>query len=103
MSLVPEVFIGCSVEGIPVAKAFQSHFDHQRDIRVYVWTDRSFSLSKSTLTSLVSITRKHSYSVFVLTPDDHTSKRAEHLPSPRDNVVFELGLFLGRNGPASTF
>jgi hypothetical protein len=41
--------------------------------------------------------------VLVLTPDDWTTSRGERALSPRDNVIFELGLFMGRLGRTRTF
>src|SRR5262249_4003628 len=35
------------------------------------------------------------HAILVLTPDDRTVLRRKRSPAPRDNVVFELGLFMG--------
>ncbi len=43
------------------------------------------------------------FAVLVLTPDDRTSSRRVELLSPRDNVVFEIGLFFGRLGRKRCF
>jgi hypothetical protein len=41
--------------------------------------------------------------VFVLRPDDLTESRGETSPTARDNVTFELGMFIGRLGRDRTF
>jgi CRP/FNR family cyclic AMP-dependent transcriptional regulator len=43
------------------------------------------------------------FAIAIVTPDDETKSRDEATPSPRDNVVFELGLFTGRIGRKRSF
>ena len=38
------------------------------------------------------------FAVLTLTPDDQTESRGKVSMAPRDNVLFELGLFMGRLG-----
>jgi hypothetical protein len=47
--------------------------------------------------------QKHDFAILVLTPDDVTESRGDSEKSPRDNVLFELGLFMGRLGRERTF
>lgn len=47
--------------------------------------------------------RRFDYAVLVLTPDDITVKRGTTLQTARDNVLFELGLFMGALGRERTF
>lgn len=97
----PAVFIGSSSEGLPVAQALQLNLD--RCAEVILWSQGVFGLSEGTLENLVNRTEDFDFAVLVLTPDDLVSSRGNEGPSPRDNVVFELGLFMGALGRTRTF
>src|SRR6185369_11267703 len=43
------------------------------------------------------------FAVLVATPDDMVIRREEAALSPRDNILFELGLFMGRLGRSRTY
>src|SRR5690606_34075659 len=43
------------------------------------------------------------FALLVLTPDDMLSTRGDTRPAARDNVLFELGLFMGKFGRFITF
>ena len=62
-----------------------------------LWTHQ-FELSATYIESLEAIADQADFAVLVLTPDDVTTSRAKEQFAPRDNVVFELGLFMGRCG-----
>ncbi|MHB8119659.1 MAG: TIR domain-containing protein [Methanothrix sp.] len=68
-----------------------------------VWNDGTFCLTKSTLAALIDRLDKSDAAIFVLSPDDITTIRGNELPTARGNVIFELGLFIGRLGPRRTF
>lgn len=100
----PALFIGSSVEGKAVADAIQVDLDH--DAYCTVWSQGVFGLSGETLGALVDATRKFDYAALVLTPDDVTTKTKRNegpKSSARDNVIFELGLFIGALGRERTF
>lgn len=97
----PAMFIGSSVEGLPVAKAVQALLD--RPCEAEVWSQGTFGLSAGTLESLVLALGRFDFAVLVLTPDDLTVHRGAARPVARDNVVFELGLFIGALGRDRTF
>jgi hypothetical protein len=61
------------------------------------WT-RAFELSATYIESLERIVEQADFAILVLTPDDVTKSRKKEKLSPRDNVIFELGLFMGGLG-----
>jgi hypothetical protein len=97
----PRLFIGSSTESLDIAYAAQQNLEHTADVTV--WTQGIFKLSRSTLHSLIVALKNFDFSLFVLTADDLTQIRGSTVHAARDNVIFELGLFIGRLGPNRTF
>lgn len=95
------VFIASSVEGLDVAYAIQENLDH--DFEVTVWPQGVFELSKTALESLLDQSKRFDAAIFVFTPDDKILLREKVKPKVRDNVVFELGLFIGILGKDKCF
>jgi hypothetical protein len=103
--LKPRIFLGSSGQQ---AKLLQALIRGLRDIAdVEPWT-QVFNPGISTLDRLVELTREVDFAAFVFGQDDWTSKgatpdAATGQASPRDNVVFEAGLFGGALGIRRTF
>jgi len=97
----PSVFVGSSIEGLTIAKALQVLLDHACEVTI--WSQGVFGLSRGTLESLVSALDEYDFAVLVLTPDDLVTSRDASSAVPRDNVLFELGLFMGGLGRSRTF
>jgi hypothetical protein len=95
------VFIGSSSEGLPIAKAIQVNLDHACEI--VIWSQGVFGLSEGTLDTLVDKAGEFDFAILVVTPDDMTRSRRKKQQSPRDNVLLELGLFIGTIGRKRTF
>ena len=95
------VFIASSAEGLDVAYAIQENLDYEFEITV--WPQGVFDLSKTAIESLVEQLEKYEAAVFVFTPDDLVLFRDEEKPKARDNVIFELGLFIGSLGRDKCF
>jgi hypothetical protein len=100
-SKLPDVFIGSSSEGIDVARAIEVHL--QRSVDTTLWTNGVFRPGVSYLQSLLGALDTFDFAILVLTPDDVLEVRDSSYSSPRDNVLFELGLFMGHIGPRRTF
>ena len=97
----PTLFVGSSSEGLKVARAIQVLLD--QSCEVTIWSQGIFGLSEGTLESLVSALDDFDFAALVLTPDDLLTSRNESSSAPRDNVLFELGLFMGALGRNRTF
>ncbi len=97
----PRLFVGSSTEGLDVARAIQVNLDHDADVTL--WSQGVFGLGGGTLVSLVEVAEDFDFAVLVLTPDDLVDTRGKMANSPRDNVLFELGLFIGRLGRERTY
>ncbi|EHN67985.1 TIR domain-containing protein [Aliivibrio fischeri] len=100
MSKKPTVFIASSVEAISVAEAVNIKMEY--DAQVKQW-DNAFDLSTITITSLIERAKKTDYGIFVFHKDDKTTIRQNEYSSVRDNVLFELGLFIGALGIENCF
>lgn len=98
----PTVFVGSSTKGLPVAKKLRKLL--ARTAKCNIWNmEGQFGLGEVTLEALIKRTKEHDFAVMVLTRDDLLKQRGVSTFVPRDNVVFELGLFMGVLGKERTF
>lgn len=103
-SNVARVFIGSSGEAVEVAYGIQRGLERQcRDVECTVWTDGVFSISSNFLSALARRATETDFAILVAERDDIVTWRGETSPTPRDNVTFELGLFMGALGTDRTF
>ena len=98
----PVMFVGCSTESLSIARAIQSAFEHD-PIVVRVWTEDTFKASQFPVESLERELARVDFAALVLSPDDTVISRESTAGAPRDNLVFELGLFMGALGHSRTF
>lgn len=88
----PRIFLASSVEGLDVADAINESLDY--DAEIVHWKN-GFDLSSYTIDSLMEKSRTVDFAIFVFTPDDVSTIREQSHIVVRDNVLFELGLFIG--------
>jgi len=98
----PHLFIGSSVESLAVAREIQSIMAHDKFV-VKLWTDGVFTASSTTVRDLMVEVRRADFAIMVFAADDKVVSRHLQSESPRDNVVFELGLFMGDVGSDRAF
>jgi hypothetical protein len=101
----PRIFLGSSTQQEKMMQALTRGL--QDVAEVDAWTT-VFNPGVSTLNRLVELTREVDFAAFVFAQDDWTTKgaspeAASGQASPRDNVVFEAGLFGGALGIRRTF
>jgi hypothetical protein len=101
----PRIFLGSSGQQEKLLEALTRGLQDIADVDP--WTT-VFNPGVSTLDRLVELTREVDFAAFVFAQDDWTMKgaapdAASGEASPRDNVVFEAGLFGGALGIRRTF
>ncbi|TAZ15422.1 cyclic nucleotide-binding domain-containing protein [Rhizobium leguminosarum] len=99
---LPRVFVASASESLPVAKAFEASLSPVGDIQVWA-DDKVFKPSTNTMNSLRDMLDQMDFVVAIFSPDDRLWSRRKLLNSPRDNTVFELGLFAGKMGIERAF
>jgi hypothetical protein len=100
----PRIFLGSSGKQAKLVQALTRGLADVADVEP--WTT-VFNPGVSTLDRLVELTHEVDFAAFVFAQDDWTSNPADTAApgqaSPRDNVVFEAGLFGGALGMRRTF
>lgn len=93
---LPLMFIASSSEGLAVAYDVQEALEF--DCHATVWKQGVFEAGHTVMQDLLAALPKHDLALFVFTPDDAVTIRGQSWTMVRDNVVFELGLFIGSLG-----
>lgn len=95
------IFIGSSSEGLKVANYVKDYLSDQYEC--YLWNDNIFKYNISFLDTLLKSASLFDFGILVATKDDYLESRDKSFDIPRDNVIFEFGLFLGRLGASRAF
>lgn len=101
-----KLFIGSSKEGLFYANQIKEILTKESGdwLDCEVWDEGGiFTLNKSTLENLVKASRRFDYGILIATNDDLALIRLKTRTIPRDNVIFEMGLFLGSLGLTRAF
>lgn len=97
----PKLFIGSSSEGLALARKAKTTLSP--DFDVTIWEEKLadkavFRLNQNFFFELLTASLKFDYGLLIGTADDKVLLRKKEVMAPRDNVLFELGLFTGRLG-----
>jgi hypothetical protein len=103
----PRIFLGSSGKQAKLLQAITRGLEDIANVEPWM---TSFNPGTTTLERLVELAREVDFAAFVFAQDDWTSTSPATSPqpesgqaSPRDNVVFEAGLFGGTLGMRRTF
>lgn len=98
----PTLFIGSSTEGLSVAEAIRDSLNKTQCVSADIW-NATFAYGNSFLDDLLRSCEKYDLAAIVFTPDEKVTSRGKQMLSPRDNLLFEAGLFMGTIGRKRTF
>jgi CAP12/Pycsar effector protein, TIR domain len=98
----PRIFLGSSGKQAELLEAIARGLEDVAEVEPWMTT---FNPGRSTLDRLVELSQEVDFAAFVFAQDDWTTTEASQSgeASPRDNVVFEAGLFGGALGIRRTF
>jgi hypothetical protein len=95
------LFIGSSTEELPLAEIAKKQLSIDFDVTVWndnLWDTAVFRLNQNFLSDLMKASLQFDFGILLGTADDKVQYRGSEVMQPRDNVLFELGLFIGRLG-----
>ncbi|SDC42652.1 CBASS system CD-NTase-associated NAD(+) hydrolase Cap12 [Niabella drilacis] len=95
------LFIGSSSEELKTAEIVKEVL--LKDFEVTIWNDNVwdtavFKINQNFLADLLKASLQFDFGILIGTKDDKVMFREVEMIQPRDNVLFELGLFTGRLG-----
>ncbi|WP_438729253.1 TIR domain-containing protein [Parasphingorhabdus sp. DH2-15] len=96
----PTIFIGSTSEHEEVARALELNLEGKAEVNIWA---HSFRPGRTVFDELVSFSQTYDFAILITTPLDAVTSRDVEQLAPRDNVVFELGLFLGALGRDRVF
>lgn len=101
----PRVFVGSSTEHGKYGAAMKKLLEEEGTLSVTYWKDLFGVAGALTAIEVLSkaAEEQFDFAVFVLSPDDVLTLRGESSNVPRNNVIFEMGLFIGSLGRNCVF
>lgn len=97
----PRVFIISSAEALRIARAVRIGI--ARSAEVDLWSDEEiFAPGGYPIEALNTQVNLADFAIALAEPDDVVLSRDRRSPTPRDNVIFELGFFMSRLGRTRT-
>ena len=100
---LPTVFIGSSAEGLDVGRYLQQALEKSGTCTVTRWDQGVFQASNYTVEALADTAKRADFAILIATADDTVESRGDSRAVARDNVIFELGLFIGALGRERTY
>lgn len=97
----PKVFIGSSSEALPVVRVVENALSKTCD--VFAWDTNPVKPSQYLFEGLLEISESVDFAILILSPDDQLNHRDNQYNAPRDNVIFESGIFMSKVGRERVF
>ena len=95
------IFIGSSSEELKLAELAKQVLEKDFDVTIWndtIWDSAVFKINHNFLNDLLKASLQYDFGLLLGTGDDKVEYRGKLAVAPRDNILFELGLFMGRLG-----
>lgn len=99
----PSVFIGSSSSARSIAESVKKELEMRGCGQVKVWYEGVFGLNRGFLETLSDAVNEYDFAVLIWSASDAINSGERVQNAPRDNVVFETGLFMGAMGRDRVF
>jgi hypothetical protein len=96
----PKIFIGSTTEKQAIAKQVHSVLQNVGDVSFW---PNVFAPGEPSIEAILDIAKEVDFGVFLVTGDDKVISRGVEHTRPRDNIIFELGIFMAKVGRGRTF
>ncbi|RKO63176.1 TIR domain-containing protein [Caldibacillus debilis] len=96
----PKTFIGSSREAKKLVAAVHSQIKYHTEVTPWY---NAFPANEYTMEALEKELNESDFGIFVFAPDDIALHRGKYVYIPRDNTIFEAGLFWGKLGRGRVF
>lgn len=96
-----KLFIGSSLEEVTLATRAKDILQNDFDVTIWndnVWDTAVFKINQNFLSNLLKASLRFDFGILIGSQDDKVEIRGKEVMKPRDNILFELGLFTGRLG-----
>lgn len=97
-----KIFIGSSSKELAIAEEVKKILEADFDVTIWnekgPWEKSTFRINHNYLADLLEASLKCDFGILIGTSDDVVKFRKKKNMQPRDNILFELGLFIGRLG-----
>ena len=97
------IFLGSSAERLAIAQDVKALLDEEQGFETDLWKHDVFAPSNYPLDGLLDRAKTSDFAAFILYPEDTVRKRGKQTRGVRDNVLFELGVFMGALGRKRCF
>jgi hypothetical protein len=103
MTRKPKVFIVSSSEKKTVSEVVRGYLRTMADVTPWYLPEVWQKPGSFILQVLLEHAPNYDFAVIVFEPDDRTISRGKEAGAPRDNVIFEAGMFMSHLGQKRTF
>lgn len=97
----PRIFIGSASESLDTARMIEHRLHSMAEI--VMWDAMMIGIGEITIDALIDIVDTVDFAIIVFSNHDKVMSRSNYFEAPRDNVIFELGLFMSKLGKNRTY